>query len=76
MTDMKFLFEPQSVAVIGASQDPHKIGTGFWNHRYHHQAGNDHIVVSRISPACRTSYKIAKLFYNLNARCVFVIDSG
>jgi acyl-CoA synthetase (NDP forming) len=26
MTDMKFLFEPQSVAVIGASQDPSKIG--------------------------------------------------
>ena len=26
MTDMKFLFEPQSVAVIGASQDPSKTG--------------------------------------------------
>lgn len=26
MTDMKFLFEPQSVAIIGASQDPGKIG--------------------------------------------------
>jgi acetyl coenzyme A synthetase (ADP forming)-like protein len=26
MTDMKFLFEPQSVAVIGASGDPGKIG--------------------------------------------------
>ncbi len=26
MTDMEFLFEPQSVAVIGASGDPGKIG--------------------------------------------------